>query len=82
MSGWNPIARLQRYPGPGAPLRTIMRLGPCGAFGRWVLLECKHWREIRDYEILPILGRKRPTRSRCGLCANGYGEIIAEGSGE
>jgi hypothetical protein len=59
---------LQRNAGPGAPLRNIVGLGGLGVIGRWTLLECGHWREIRDYDLAPILGRKRPTKARCGCC--------------
>ena len=71
MTGWDPIAKLQRYPGRSAPLQAIVGLGDTGALGRWVLLECRHWREIRDYDLLPALGRRRPVHARCGLCAEG-----------
>lgn len=67
-SGPHPIAKLQRYSGPGAPLREIIGLGALGAVGRWVLLDCEHWREIHGYDLLPAIGRKRPTRARCGVC--------------
>lgn len=64
---------LQRYPGPNAPLREIVHVGHLGSFGRWVLLECDHWREIRDYDLLPLMGRPKPKKSRCGLCRDGIG---------
>lgn len=59
---------LCRYAGKGAPARVIVGVAGQGAFGTRVLLACGHWREIRDYLYLPELGRKRPTRARCGLC--------------
>ena len=59
---------LQRYAGAGAPLMSIVGLGRQGCLGRWVLLRCGHWREIRDYDLLPALGRSRPQHARCGLC--------------
>lgn len=62
---------LQRYPGPGAPLRAIVGLGGHGPVGRYVRLACRHWREITHYDLLPVMGRKPPTRARCGLCREG-----------
>lgn len=62
---------LQRYPGPGAPLRRIVGEGRLGPLGRWVLLECRHWREITHYDLLPVEGKKKPVRARCGLCRDG-----------
>jgi hypothetical protein len=61
-------AQLARYAGPGAPLRRIVGLGGSGAIGKRVLLLCGHWREIRDWEVMPLLGRQRPASARCGLC--------------
>ncbi len=59
---------LQRYAGADAPQRSIVGLGSQGCLGRWVLLGCGHWREIRDFDLLPALGRSQPQRARCGLC--------------
>ena len=69
---------LQRYAGPGAPLVDIVGLGGLGVFGRWVLLRCGHWREIRDYDLLPLLGRAHPVRARCGLCREGIAPAAAD----
>jgi hypothetical protein len=63
---------VQRYAGAGSPLRPIVGLGRHGSFGQWTLLKCGHWREIRDYNIAPALGRNRPKASRCGCCRLGY----------
>jgi hypothetical protein len=60
-----------RHAGAGAPLRAITGLGGAGPVGRLVKLACGHWREIRDYDLMPLLGRKRPVRARCGLCREG-----------
>lgn len=62
---------LQRYPGPNAPMRAIVGVGRHGPVGRFVLLECDHWREITSYDFLPLMGRKRPVKARCGLCRDG-----------
>lgn len=70
MKQWE-MARLQRYPGPGAPLRKIVGLGPARTVGRMVKLDCGHWREITHYDIMPAMGRKRPESSRCGFCRDG-----------
>jgi hypothetical protein len=64
-------SHLARYPGPGAPLRPIIAEGHLGPIGRWVLLECRHWREIIHYDLLPVEGKKKPVRERCGLCRDG-----------
>jgi hypothetical protein len=64
-------SHLQRHPGPGAPLRRITAEGRLGPIGRWVLLECGHWREIIHYDLLPLEGKKKPARARCGLCRDG-----------
>lgn len=64
--GLRPNART--YSGGTAPLRTIEGVGDAGPVGRWVLLECGHWRQIRDYDIMPLLNRKRPLRARCAVC--------------
>jgi hypothetical protein len=64
-------SHLQRHPGPGAPLRRIIRESELGPIGRWVYLECRHWREIIHYDLLPLEGKKKPIRSRCGLCREG-----------
>jgi hypothetical protein len=65
---------VQRYAGRGSPLRPIVALGQLGPLGRWALLSCGHWREIRDYDLIPIRrdGRKQPTKARCGCCRLGY----------
>jgi hypothetical protein len=49
---------LHRHPGPGAPLRRIVAEGRLGPIGRWVLLECQHWREIVHYDLLPLEARR------------------------
>jgi len=61
-------SHLQRYCGPGSPAHAIVGLGELGALGRWALLACGHWREIRDWDLMPAMGRKRPTKARCGCC--------------
>jgi hypothetical protein len=66
-------SHLQRYAGQGAPMRRIVGVGDGhGAIGQPVLLACGHWREIRDWAIMPLMGRKRPTQARCGCCRLGY----------
>lgn len=59
---------LQRYAGTSSPLREIVGLGEGGTLGRWVLLECGHPKDVRDWHTLPLRGRKRPTHVRCGCC--------------
>lgn len=59
---------LTRYCGPGAPKRRIVAEGGPGALGTWLLLECGHWRDLRDWETMPALGRRRPTHTGCGCC--------------
>ena len=63
---------VQRYCGPGSPKWHIVGIGEAGQLGRWVLLSCGHWRELRDYDVQPALGRKRPRRAGCGCCRLGY----------
>ena len=62
------MSQRQIYSGPSAPLREIVGVGDLGAVGQWVLLACTHWKQIRDYHIMPAMGRRRPLRARCGLC--------------
>ena len=69
---------LQRYAGPGSPLVEIVGVGGLGPLGRFVLLRCGHWREIRDYDLLPIIGRAHPERARCGLCHEGIAPAAAD----
>ena len=64
---------LQRYCGPGAPMRRITHVAEVDSFGRWVRLDCGHMRCIRDWDLMPVIGRKRPSTSRCGCCRLGYG---------
>ena len=69
---------VQRYAGPGAPLREIVGVAGYGSFGRWVLLECGHYREIRDYGMQALTGKKVPTKSRCGCCRLNYAPRAAD----
>jgi hypothetical protein len=62
-------SHVQRHAGPGSPLRRITHI----AMHDWVLLDCEHWRYIRDFNIMPTMGRKRPSSARCGCCRLGYG---------
>lgn len=68
---------VQRYSGPGAPLRAIVGLGGYGAIGRWVLLACGHWRESRGHGADGLAaylnnGKAYPKSARCGCCRLGY----------
>jgi hypothetical protein len=65
-------SHVQRYAGAGSPMRAIVGVGGLSCFGTATLLECGHWREIRDYALMPLMGRKRPTKARCGCCRLGY----------
>jgi hypothetical protein len=65
-------SHVQRYAGAGAPLRRIVGVCGHGAIGRVVLLACGHHREIRDWTIMPLMGRERPVQARCGCCRLGY----------
>ena len=65
-------SHVQRYAGAGSPMRRIVGVAGQGCVGTYVLLSCGHWREIRDYLIMPAMGRKRPTSARCGCCRLGY----------
>jgi hypothetical protein len=65
-------SHVQRHCGAGSPMRPIVGVGRLGPIGTWVLLDCGHWREIRDYNIAPMLGRKRPVQARCGCCRLNY----------
>jgi hypothetical protein len=64
------MSQKQIYSGTSAPLRGIVGLGDHGGVGRWVLLDCTHWKQIRDFDIMPAMGRRQPVRARCGLCEN------------
>jgi hypothetical protein len=64
---------VQRYAGPGSPLRSIVAVRSGDSFGRWVSLSCGHMRAIRDWDLMPVMGRKRPSAARCGCCRLGYG---------
>jgi hypothetical protein len=70
----------QMYSGRTAPLRLIVGVGDQGVVGQWVLLECGHWRQIRDYNIMPAMGRKRPVRARCGPCSQQTEGLLNVGS--
>lgn len=63
---------VQRYCGSGSPRRAIVGIAGLDAFGRRVLLDCGHYRVIRDFDLMPALGRKPPTAARCGCCRLGY----------
>lgn len=65
-------SHVQRHAGAGSPLRAIVAIGRPGPIGRWTLLACGHWREIRDFDIMPAMGRRRPISARCGCCRLGY----------
>ena len=63
---------VQCYAGPGAPKQAIVGRGSAHPVGQAVLLACGHFRIIRDWGILPAMGRKRPQRAACGLCRLRY----------
>lgn len=65
-------SHVQRHCGSKSPLRRIVGVGKLGVIGRWALLDCGHWREIRDYDLQPALGRKIPRRAACGCCRLNY----------
>jgi hypothetical protein len=52
-------------------MREIVHVGHRGIIGRSVLLECDHWRELRDYDLIPLMGRRKPTK--IPLCRDGIG---------
>jgi hypothetical protein len=59
---------LQRYSGTDSPKRLIVgEMGPA-ALGAWVLLECGHPKDVRDWYTATLIKRKRPTHARCGCC--------------
>lgn len=65
-------SHVQRHCGSGSPARKIVYHGKLGPIGRWLLLECGHWREVRDFQLRQCLGLPLPKRSRCGCCRLGY----------
>jgi hypothetical protein len=69
-------SHVQRYSGKGSPLRAIVALGAYGSVGRFVLMECGHWKDSRAYGAdgfwAVSVGRKLPTKTRCGCCRLGY----------
>jgi hypothetical protein len=61
-------SHLQRYAGTNSPKRAIVGYLKPGSLGAWMLLDCGHPKDVRDWFTLPMRGRKRPTHARCGCC--------------
>ena|SRR5690349_10494584 len=59
---------LQRYAGTNSPKRLIVGYLGVGSLGAWLLLECGHPKDVRDWHTKRALGKPTPTHVRCGCC--------------